>query len=164
MLRERTSGMTAIGVLNLVFGGLGIISALFEVLAALAGIRRAILIEGFMGIPGISTDQRAIMLKMLEFALFALAASSVGAVAGIGILRMAAWARVVSLVYAGLWALNAGILLVFPVQAATPEADASGAVIGLVVGICFGLSYPIILFILFQKPNWKAAFATRPTP
>jgi hypothetical protein len=134
------------------------------VLAALAGIRRAILIEGFMGIPGISADERAIMLKMLEFAFFALAVSTVGVVAGIGIFRMAAWARAVSLVYAGLWALNAGILLIFPIQPATPGANASAAIIGHVVGICFGLSYPIILFILFQKPNWKAAFATQPTP
>ena len=155
--------MTAIGILNLVFGGLGIISALFEVLAALAGIRRGILIEGFMGIPGISDDQRAIMLRMLEFGIFALAVSTVGVVAGIGIFRMAAWARAVSLVYAGLWALNAGILFLFPVQPATPDANGSGTIIGRVVGICFGLSYPIILFILFQKPNWKAAFARQPT-
>lgn len=164
MLKERTGGMTVIGVLNLVFGGLGFISALFEVLAALAGIRRAILTEGFMGIPGISADKETIMLKMLECALFALAVSTVGVIAGIGIFRMRAWARAASLIYAGLWALNAGILLLFPVQAATPDANASATIIGHVVGICFGLAYPIILFILFQKPNWKAAFAAPPTP
>jgi hypothetical protein len=163
MLKKRTGGMTVIGVLNLVFGGLGIISALFEVLAALAGIRRAIVIEGFMGIPGISADQRAIMLKMLEFALFALAVSTVGVIAGIGIFRMRAWTRAASLIYAGLWALNAGILLFFPVQATTPDANVSATIIGRVVGICFSLSYPIILFTLFQKPNWKAAFARQPT-
>jgi hypothetical protein len=163
MLRERTGGMTAIGVLNLVFGGFGIIFALFGILIALAGIRRGILIEGFMGIPGISADKETIMLKMLEFALFALAVSTVGVVAGIGIFRMAAWARVISLVYAGLWILCTGIFLLFRVQAATPDANASGTIIGRVVGICFDFSYPIILFILFQKPNWKTAFAARPT-
>ena len=164
MLKERTGGMTVIGVLNLVFGGLGILSALFEVLAALVGIRRSILIEGFMGIPGISGNEETIMLKLLEFALFALAVSTVGVIAGIGIFRMRPWARAASLIYAGLWALNAGVLLLFPVQAPKPDANASATIIGHVVGICFGLSYPIILFILFQKPNWKAAFATRPTP
>jgi hypothetical protein len=164
MSRQRTGGMTTIGVLNIAFGAFSIIFALFGMLAALARIRRAILIEGFMGIPGISANEETLMLKMLEFALFALAVNTVGVVAGIGIFRMAAWARVVSLVYAGLWILYAGILLLFPIQAATPDANASGTIIGRVVGICFGLLYPIILFILFQKPNWKAAFATQPTP
>jgi hypothetical protein len=154
--------MTTIGVLNIVFGGFGIIRALFDILTALDGIRRGLVIEGFMGIPGISADQRAVMLKMLELALFALVGSAVGVVAGIGILRIAAWARVVSLVYAGLWVLHDGILLLLPVQAATPDASASGTMIGHAVGISFGLSYLIILIILFQKPNWKAAFAKEP--
>ncbi len=152
--------MTTIGVLNIVLGGFGIIFALFGILAALEGIRRGLVIEGFMGIPGISAEQREIMLKMLEFALFALVGNTVGVIAGIGILRMAAWARVVSLVYAGLWVLQDGILLLLPVQA---DGSASDTIIGRLVGACLGFSYLIILFILFKRPNWKDAFAKQAT-
>ena len=36
MERRRTGGMTAIAVLNVIFGGLGILNGLFQVLGALA--------------------------------------------------------------------------------------------------------------------------------
>lgn len=92
-------------------------------------------------------------------------------VAGIGLLMLKAWARLLSIGYA-IYALVFGVIgmvvnflfMVRPLleqarQESGPEAaGAIGGAIGGSVGGCFSLIYPILLLIFMLRPNVVAAF------
>ena len=93
-------------------------------------------------------------------------------VAGIGLLRLQAWGRWLSIVvsiYALVMVVVAGVVnyfyLVQPLlaQAAdkqgTEHMAAVGGAIGGIFGSCFGLIYPVLLLIFMFQPKVKAAFA-----
>ena len=153
MKKHRTGGMTAVGVLNTVFGGFGILAGLFCLLTAHAVMSRTL----------VTQDQSVVMLKVLGLGLFGLAVGIVGLIAGIGIFLMARWSRVLNLVFAGVWILNSILSFAFPVQQSTSGANTAGEVFGRLLGLFLGLIYPIILLVLFNKPAWKTAFADEPT-
>jgi hypothetical protein len=153
MTKQRTGGMTAIGVLNIVFGGFGLLAALFSLLAAPTMVAR---ISGY----ATSEQMSEMMLKIQGLGIFALAVSVVGLIAGIGIFWMKQWSRILSLVYAGLWILNGILSFAFPLQLSSTTGVMAARVFGLIIGMV----YPIILFVLFNKPAWKTAFATEPLP
>jgi hypothetical protein len=141
-----------VALLDLLFGCLGILLALLGIAEAMAGSRRAIVIEGAMGIAGITAEQQRLMLHLCATSLLGLAVGLVALLAGIALFRMWRWARAINLTYATLAAARALILFLFPVLTAPSLRT---RIAGLVVGIL----YPIILLLLFQKPAWRAPFA-----
>jgi len=91
--------------------------------------------------------------------------------AGIGLLRLKPWGRVLSIAYA-IFAIVYGIAgtamnMVFVTQPLIHEAQqqsgpesaaAIGGAIGGSIGGCFGLIYPILLLIFMTRPKIVAAF------
>jgi hypothetical protein len=155
--RHRTGGMTAIAVLNMVVGGVGILNGLYLDLGAVA-VMYELLREGVFSIP----------LGRLSFALLVLATGIVGVVAGIGLLRTHRWARPVSLVYAGLLILlSIGSYLTLPILATIgtynlAELGAPGLtrlIIFSTINILIPVPYAVILCVVFCKSARKTAFA-----
>jgi hypothetical protein len=141
MKPQRSSGMTAVGVLNIIFGLLG------GAAAGLAFAGGAMLASGAISSDevqsSLTSGEAAIVtglagvLVLLFIVLFS---------AGIGVLRLAPSGRVLSLFYA--WAA----LALVAVRAALngPDLDTITSSI-----------YPIVLIVLFSRPRWKAAFSGR---
>ena len=97
--------------------------------------------------------------------------------AGIGLLMLKPWARIVSILYAiySIVMLIVGsvvnyFFLIQPLlqqaqQKQGPEAaGAVGGAIGGMFGSCFGLIYPVLLLIFMLRPNIKAAFGQTDAP
>jgi len=158
--RRRTGGMTAIAVLNIVFGGLGILNGLHLVLGFLA-LMYELLRLGVFEIP----------IARWAFSLLILATGIVGLVAGIGILMLRPWARALSLVYGGLLIFSCvGSFVAVPIIATigtydVRSIDAYGlvrliiySVIYIVIPVIL-VPYSLILFVVFYKPAWKVTFA-----
>ncbi|WP_369724371.1 hypothetical protein AB8Z38_09030 [Bradyrhizobium sp. LLZ17] len=153
----RTGGMTAIAVLNVILGGIGILNGLFLLLGALYLMAELLRLGAFY-----------IPIARLAFCLLILATGVVGLVAGTGIFRLRSWARALSLVYAGLLFLSSALsYLTVPVIATIGSYDmGSISTDGLVRLIIFGaiyvgfpIPYSVLLCVVFYKPAWKAAFA-----
>lgn len=157
MEKFRTSGMTAIAVLNIILGGIGILNGLFLLLGAfylMSELSR-------LGVFSIPTAR-------LAFSLLILATGVVGIIAGIGIFRLRPWARALSLVYGGLLILSS-VLSYFavPIIATIGTYDiGSISADGLVRLIIFGaiyvvlpVPYSLLLCVVFCKPAWKTTFA-----
>jgi hypothetical protein len=91
--------------------------------------------------------------------------------AGIGLLHLKPWARILSMAYA-IYAILFGILgmvvnFIFMIQPMLEQArqqqgpEAAGAIGGAVggtIGGCFGLIYPVLLLIFMTRPKVVAAF------
>src|SRR5215468_10784409 len=89
--RRRTSGMTAVAVLNIVFGGLVILMGLFLA----AGVLALLYEQSRLGV-------FELPLARTAFSILVLATGIVGLVAGIGTFSLRSWARDLSLAFAGL--------------------------------------------------------------
>jgi hypothetical protein len=157
MESHRTGGMTAIAVLNIIFGGLGILNGLFNVLGALA-LMRELLRLGVFQIP----------VARSAFSLLTLATGIVGLIAGIGMFALRPWARALSLVYAGLLILSCVFsFFAVPILASIGtydigSIDAYGLarlIIFSVIYVVMPVPYSLVLCVVFHKPAWKAAFA-----
>ena len=157
METNRTGGMTAIAVLNIILGGIGILNGLFLLLGALYLISELLRLGAF-----------SIPIARLAFALLILATGVVGLIAGIGILRLRPWARALSLMYGGLLILSSVCsYLAVPIIATIGTYDiGSISAEGLVRLIIFSaiyvvlpVPYSLVLCIVFHKPAWKTIFA-----
>ena len=157
MERHRTGGMTAIAVLNIIFGGLGILNGLFNVLGALA-LMRELLRLGVFEIP----------VARLTFSLLTLATGIVGLIAGIGIFALRPWARALSLVYGGLLILSSVFsFFIVPILASIGtydigSIDAYGLarlIIFSVIYVVFPVPYSLLLWVVFCTPAWRTTFA-----
>jgi hypothetical protein len=157
MESHRTAGMTAIAVLNIIFGGLGILNGLFNVLGALA-LMYQLLRLGVFQIP----------VARSAFSVLTLATGIVGLIAGIGMFALRPWARALSLVYAGLLILSSVFsFFVVPILASIStydiaSIDAHGLarlIIFSVIYVVLPVPYALLLCVVFFKPAWKAAFA-----
>lgn len=140
------AGQQAIGVLNIVFGVIGLVFGLLILmggafLAALGGMVGAsgpdtAPVGGIMSAGGVFT-----VLLALGF----IAVNALGIAGGVGILKMAPWGRSLSLIYAWIAvALNVVQLLL---------TGFSATLCSLV-----GIIYPVVLLVLLNQPDWKAAF------
>lgn len=155
------------GILNLVFGGLGLCSPI-----GLVGL--------FVEVPG--QPPNPVIERMKSDALlwyWVIVSTLIGMVialalivAGIGLIREKAWARTLSIFYA--WtAIVVGVvgtlamvwLLILPMiqdlsSNATPE-EIGGVVGGAAgsVGGCFGLIYPVLLLIFMNRRVVREFFA-----
>jgi hypothetical protein len=155
--KQRTGGMTAIAILNIIMGILEILNGLFQFARALTLFYNMLQV-GLFEIPGAE----------LAFSLLLLATGIVGLIAGIGIFGLRPWARTLSLVFGGLLIVSSvASYFIVPIIASIGTYDLgsiSGE--GLARLIIFGavdvvlpVPYALILFAVFSKPIWKAAFA-----
>ena len=158
---HRTGGMTAIAVLSIIFGGVGILSGLFQLVGAFAMLHELWRL-GVYEIPA----------PRFAFAFVLLATGVIGLVAGIGIFKLRPWARALSFVYAALLIASAALSYkMVPIIATIGTYDiGSVSADGLVRLIIFSLIYVVIpvpyallLCLVLSKPAWKAAFANSRT-
>ncbi len=145
MNTNRTGGMTAVAVLNFIFGGWGMLGSLLVVLGGglLAAIGGAASASGEAD--GAAAAGAGIGLTLVG--LLGLFAGLLLFVGGFGILKMKPWARQACLAYAGIAVIVnlAGIALL-------------GTGFGLTQ--ILGFVYPALLAYLFlANPQWKQAFS-----
>jgi len=164
MERRRPGVVTVFGVLNIVFGALGLIGiccSLPAILGAHAG-----------GGPVARVMGHAPVYRI--WAIFSIATGFLAApaliAAGIGLLAMKSWGRVVTIIYS-IYAIAFGLIgtlmnLIFLVPPLLrmaerhhgPEAaGAVGGAIGGTVGGCLALAYPIVALIFMLRPRVAAA-------
>jgi hypothetical protein len=157
--------VTALGVFNIVFAGLG----LFGLLASIAMLSTS----GASDNPVVKIMRQNPSYMMWVKISTPLGLMSLAALltAGIGLLRLKPWARVLSIGCA-LWAIVFGLLglvsnyffLVRPMmeEAAHKQgAEALGTISGAVSSVfggCLGIIYPIILLVFMTRPKVINAF------
>ncbi len=141
---HRTGGMTAIGVLNIIFGALGGLVGLLVVLGGgfMAGGGAMMGAEGsdeagMMG-GGLAAMGGLVML----LGLGTLTINLLLLIGGIGVLKVAPWGRTLSIAYGALGVLIYGATL-------------TG---GVTLTNVIALGYCLLLLWLFFRPTWKAAF------
>jgi uncharacterized membrane protein (DUF2068 family) len=155
--RHRTGGMTAIAVLNIVFGGIGILNGLFQLLGSLT-LMHELSRLGVFEIP----------MTRLTFSLLILATGIVGLIAGIGMFALRPWARALSLVYGALL-ISSSVFSFFivPIIASIGTYDLSSIggydlarlIIFGMIYVVFPMPYSLLLCVVFYNPTWKATFA-----
>ncbi len=148
MGNKRTGGMTAIGVLNIVFGALG---ALFAILIVLGGGMVAAMGAGMEAefgaeFQGATASTASLGGIMAIVGIVAFGASAAMVFSGIGVLGLKPWGRKLAMVCGGAWAVL-NIITLF--------SGFSVFNLGLAV-------YGGLLVWLFLKPQWKAAFSGQP--
>ena len=139
MNKKRTAGMTAVAIFNFVFGGVGLLACFFGLVAA----------NSFKG-------THAGML-LLAISLLSLPSAGAAIVSGVGILKLARWARTWTFVYAILSILGTfiGLALTAEIQKLSPDPQASNPLLTIVLG-CI---YPAILLYLINTRRWKETFS-----
>ena len=166
---KRPTSVTVFGVLNIVFavfGAFGLLTsiALFSLQTDFNNPVVKLIHEN----AAYATFLKISILLGIPICLALLAA-------GIGLLNMKSWARILSIVYA-IYAIVSGMIgivvnffaMVMPMieqahQEQGPAAAAAiGGAIGGTLGGCFGLIYPVLLLIFMLLPKTAAAF--RPVP
>lgn len=138
-MRNRTGSMTAMGILNIVFGALG--TLVFSLMMLGAGILTA---AGTS-----STTEEGGMLAMgggilMLIGVVGLAINVMLLASGIGVLKVAPWGRKLSIIYGGLG------LVVYGGSLATAEFSITTVV---------ALGYCVLLLALCFTPGWRAAFS-----
>ena len=148
-----------LGILNLVFAGLGVFGLLFTYGMYFGGLKlgpRNPVIE-------IAHESPAFMRYMEVSMWLGGVALIVLAISGIGLLGMKPWGRKLAIAYA-LWGIVAGIVgLVFTYKfLIAPLAGTPGGSAGAFGGIWGGLvgcAYPVVLLSFMFKQNVRTAFA-----
>ncbi len=136
---HRTGSMTAIGILNIVFGALGTLIFSLMVLGA-----------GFLTAAGAtSTTEEGGMLAMgggilMLIGVGGLAINVMLLASGIGVLKVAPWGRTMSIIYGGLG------LVVYGGSLAFAEFSITTVV---------ALGYCLVLLALCFSSGWRAAFS-----
>lgn len=167
---QRPISVTVFGILNIVFAAFGFFGALASVMlfAAPGEASNNPIVQIINENPGYAAYLKVSTVLGVLVSLLLLAA-------GIGLLKLMPWGRLVSIGYA-IYAIimvlvNSGVSYVFLVKplmdkaAAAHGPEAAGATAGAIGGVfggCFGLIYPILLLIFMFRPGVAAAF--RPSP
>jgi hypothetical protein len=167
---ERPSAITVFGVLNIIYGGIGVICN------PIIAVGNAI-VTGQAGQAG-----NPILDKTLDpgyrqggivFAVLSTIACAVLLLAGIGLLTSRRWGRTLSMGYGFYEILHAVAFLVFnyifilgPIfaesrQANTPEATANavGGAVGMIGVILVAMIYPVVLLIFMKSERVTRFFA-----
>ena len=162
---QRPTSVIVFGILNIVFAVFGVIGL-------------AISLAMF----SLSADSNNPVVKLINenptyaaWMKFSILLSVPGLLAlltaGIGLLCMKSWARILSIIYA-IYAIVAGIagmvanfiFMIRPMleqaqqQQGSEAAAAVGGAIGGTIGGCFGLIYPVLLLIFMIRQKVVAAF------
>lgn len=138
------AGKQAIGILNIVFGIGGLLWWGFLSLAAIAALALGGAI-GFGGLAPLGAVIGVFGVLMLVYVLGHAILSGMLISGGTGILNGRADGRRKSLTYAWISVILHGIWLVLSGFHTTPMALA-------------GAVYPVVLLVLLNQPDWKAAF------
>ncbi len=163
---NRPTAVTVFGVLNLVFGVLGVCGVGFSLVGLV------------MATPGTNPVydlmRSSPILLYWTYASSALGALFVGVLiaSGIGLLLNRGWGRLLSLAYAaftilfGLLGLVVNVVFLFPglmelADSSRPEVmgGAIGGMVGGVVGGCVGLIYPVVLIVFMTRKSIVEHFA-----
>ena len=167
MAGARPTAVTVFGVLNIVFGALGLLGTPFSAMVLAASDARNPVVVVLRENAG----YRAWFI--LGHCLGVVVAIAL-VVTGIGLLKLKPWARKASIAY-GIYAIAMGVIgfivnavyLFGPLmerarQAHGAEAGAAiGGTIGGALGGCLALVYPVLLLIFMTRPNVAAAFRTQ---
>jgi len=171
-IMQRPTSVTVFGILNIVFAVFGI--------CGVVGIVTMFMMMG-MNLNNPAFQNNPTMQAIQDSPVYAawlkisvvlgLAASSVLLAAGIGLLKLKPWARMLSIAYSiyGIISLIIGtavnyIFLVQPmlekvhVDQGPEAAGAIGGAIGGMFGGCIGIIYPVLLLIFMTRPKVTAAF------
>ncbi len=164
---NRPTSVTVFGVLNIIFGALGLLSIVFSAAMFFAP-------QPDMSNPAIRIFSRTpILMLWMKVGVVLGSVTSVAVLAsGIGLLQLRPWARTASIIY-GVYAIIMGMVgtvinylfLFGPLMEEAqhsrgPEAaGAIGGAIGGVAGGLIGLIYPVLLLVFMYRPNVVAAFS-----
>lgn len=162
---ERPRAVTVFGVLNIVFAGLGLIGVISSAaMFASSATSDNSVIKIMRENPGYMLWNKIwIPLGLLTIAMLL--------TAGIGLLRLKPWARLLSVGY-GIWAIVSSLaglvvnyfFLVRPMveeasrKAGAEAAGAIGGAVGAMFGGCIGMVYPILLLIFMTRSKVIQAF------
>lgn len=144
---KRTTSMTVIGVISIVFGSLGLVGGVFTTLAggAIAALGSAGTASGAQEAGQVT----GLGLGAVVIGVVGIIAAVALLVGGIGILKVRPWARTLCLGYAGLSVAT---------KAAALFLLGTGG-----IGLVIGLIYPgVLLYFFFANEKWKRAFSTSP--
>lgn len=146
MNKKRTGGMTAIAVINFVFGGI-------DALSCLGGL---VVVNSIMSnsIMTLANGGRIGMI-LLVTSLARLPRAGAAIVAGIGVLKLAPWGRTWTLVYAILGVLVAFIGWLVDLGLPNQNQDSR---LGLALGAVISCIYPAILLYVINTKRWKETF------
>jgi hypothetical protein len=151
---ERPTAVTVFGVLNIVFGALGLLSMPCAMFIGLAML------------PSIMNPTRTAKAWLLLSNLIGFVCAIILLIVGIGLLRLKVWARKWAVGYgwfAIVWGVIGMIINVILMTSGAYEYShdaargAMGGMIGGAVGGLIGLVYPILLVVFMRKPNVKKA-------
>jgi cytochrome bd-type quinol oxidase subunit 2 len=146
--------MTAISVLNFVFGGWGVLGALYVI----------IITNSMMSNPLMSFAQGASQMAALQLlqGILRLGVGAVAIVAGIGLILVAPWGRGWTLAYAILGIVNIVMSTIIALVQTNGKIGTGAAAIGAVI-VCvivgvIGCIYPVVLLSFLRSAKWKEAF------
>jgi hypothetical protein len=155
--RRRTGGMTAVAIVNMIFGGIGILNGLLLVAVMVTLLRE----EARLGVLEIQVARSA-------FAITALATGFIGLISGIGIFILRPWGRMLGLAY-GVLLLVICVLSFFLVPLIASirtngfhASDTTNFVRLIVFGTIYAgvpVIYAPLMLFAFSRPTWKAAFS-----
>jgi len=168
---QRPTSVTVFGILNIVFAALGIVSvlAMVALFAVVGNTSNNPVVQVIHNNPAYAAWMKfSIALGLL--------AAAVLLVAGIGLLILKPWARILSIayaIYAIVMVLVSNVVNFIYVlqplaqqaheQSGPQAAAVMGGMIGGFFGSGLGLIYPILLLIFMFRPNVAAAFCPQPS-
>ena len=169
----KPKSMTVFGILNIIFGALGLCGTAATIPMFLVDASTAAAEENPM--LQIMHDSPAYHGFMLVSVVLGLVACIALILAGIGLLQGKAWGRSISIIYAWYAIVAAVVGIIFNwfyliqplIEQAQQQSGSSpeeigamvGGAVGGLAGGCFGALYPIILLIFMHRPAIKQYLA-----
>ena len=169
---QRPTSVTVFGILNIVFAVFGICGVL-AIVTMFTMMGMDLNNPAFQNNPTMQAiqDSPAYAAWLKISVVLGLVAAAVLLAAGIGLLKLKPWARMLSIIYGIfeiVWIIIGTVVnFIFLVQpmlekahaAQGPEAaGAIGGAIGGMFGGCIGIIYPVLLLIFMTRPKVVAAF------
>jgi hypothetical protein len=180
----RPLAVTVAAILQLVFGGLGVMCGIFTAGIDIAGGRDALRTNQNTAESRLQEASQSLQEeKAPAWRAYSIANQVTSGIfscmmvaSGIGLLRMARWARILALVYAGLSLVKDVVVMAYNVLVLNPLADEAlhtlpaqdrqavepimkFATVFAVVGIVLVMLYPIAIAILMLLPSVNRAFS-----
>lgn len=147
----RPTSMKVLGILNIVFGALGLLCMPIIIIGIMVPQPDSPLQMG----PGMKIYTAIALVLRLILALLLLAS-------GIGLLNLKEWARKAASFYGwsaivmGIIGTAVTVITMSSAFAGVPEHEAPAVIGGTIGGMCggiLGLTYPIILIVFMKRPN-----------